>query len=78
MYLAAVLEYLTAEIVELSGNSRHAGEREPPIIRTHDMQAAIQGDDELDVLLRATVAALGLYWPPPEEEGHVLQLQSNN
>jgi len=59
VYLGAVLEYLTAEILELAGNAAFENRRQR-IIPRH-IQIAIRNDDELTRLLgNATIASGGV------------------
>uniref|UniRef100_G3N831 Histone H2A n=1 Tax=Gasterosteus aculeatus TaxID=69293 RepID=G3N831_GASAC len=56
VYLAAVLEYLTAEILELAG--KRATTRRPRIIPRH-LQLAVRNDEELNKLLGGVTIAQG-------------------
>ena len=53
VYLAAVLEYLVAELVELSGNS--ARHNNSDIIRPRHVMLAIASDDELNTMCNGAV-----------------------
>ncbi|XP_067883214.1 histone H2A-like [Heterodontus francisci] len=57
VYLAAVLEYLTAEILELAGNSARDNKKSR-IIPRH-LQLAVCNDEELNKLLRGVTIAQG-------------------
>lgn len=58
VYLAAVMEYLTAEMLELSGNSaRDAGRRH---IQISDVYHACENDEELRALVFGTEFQVGL------------------
>ncbi|KAJ7243468.1 hypothetical protein C8J57DRAFT_1438572 [Mycena rebaudengoi] len=57
VYLAAVLEYLAAEILELAGNA--ACDNKKHRIMPHHLQLAIWNDEELGKLLGSVVISQG-------------------
>ncbi|XP_077979512.1 histone H2A-like [Glandiceps talaboti] len=57
VYMAAVIEYLTAEILELSGNAAHDNKRSR-IIPRH-LQLAIRNDEELSKLMFGVTISQG-------------------
>ena len=66
VYVAAVLEYLAAEVLELAGNAAKDNKKSR-IIPRH-IQLAVRNDEELNKLMRNTTIANGGVLPEIRKE----------
>ena len=66
VYIAAVLEYLAAEVLELAGNAAKDNKKSR-IIPRH-IQLAVRNDEELNKLMRNTTIANGGVLPEIRKE----------
>jgi histone H2A len=73
VYLAAILEYLTAEILELAGNAAQSAHRQR-IVPRH-IQLAIRNDADLNALLNAVTISNGGVSPIIVESPQVKHLK---
>ncbi|NXN77137.1 H2A protein, partial [Bombycilla garrulus] len=80
IYLAAVMEYVTAEVMELAGNA--ARENKKTRILPRHIQLAVRSDDELNKLFACVTIPQGGVMPnihsqllPKKTSGHVASSQ---
>ena len=65
VYMSAVLEYICAELLELSGNA--AKDHKKSRIRPRDIQLAVRSDEELNIFFGNAIIASGGVLPHIED-----------
>lgn len=64
IYTDAVMQYLVAELLDLAGNGakiESINKSSNPRINPRHLQLAVKGDEELDLLIKATIAGGGVF-----------------
>ncbi|KAF8280822.1 putative histone H2A [Trypanosoma cruzi] len=69
VYMAAVLEYLTAELLELSVKAASQQAKKPKRLTPRTVTLAVRHDDDLGMLLKNVTLSRGGVIPSPEQGG---------